>query len=257
MIDIVFDKVQKSNYAKFKNIEDMRISVNKHVRTIEASELSAAWKRKLIRLLDYLRDISREYPGLSFRKQRTIAADFGVKKPDTIGVWLKKLASLGIVNILPTKRSSTMQQTVNLVQILPAKPAENEKGGQASPENGEQEVNITPKTNTIINNTYQPAAPSSFYGRFKGLVNNIDSQDKMLTSRLYGVYRAHTTALVKYGAFDRQDVETVAMTALHTAVMRTKTKRIRNLAGFYNGVLNKMLDRFVYEDSRRVLAEEA
>jgi hypothetical protein len=50
MIDIVFDKVQKSDFAKFKNLKELRTAVNQHVRTIEASGLSAAWKRKLIRV---------------------------------------------------------------------------------------------------------------------------------------------------------------------------------------------------------------
>ncbi|WP_155894706.1 MULTISPECIES: hypothetical protein [Bacillaceae] len=53
--------------------------------------MSASWKRKLIRLLNYLRDISRDYPGLSFRKQRTIAADFGIKRPDISAYGLKNL----------------------------------------------------------------------------------------------------------------------------------------------------------------------
>lgn len=249
MIDIVFDKIQKSDFAKFKNIDELRFAVNKHVRTIEASELSASWKRKLIRLLDYLRDISRKYPGLSFRSQRAIAADFGVKKPDTIGVWLKKLASLGIVNILPTKRSSTMQQTVNLVQILPAEPAKNEKRGQAPAENGEREVNISPKTNTVINNTYS-AKPVTFYQRFKSFVKNVNSEDQSLASRMYGVYKGQTATL---GAYDKEDLENIAISALHAAVMATKHRKIKNLPGFFNGVISRKIDSYI----RDVIAQES
>ncbi|MCM3786906.1 helix-turn-helix domain-containing protein [Domibacillus indicus] len=245
MINIVFDKIQKSDFAKFKDMDGLRIAVNKHVRTIEASELSAAWKRKLIRLLDYLRDISRNYPGLSFRSQRKIAADFGVKKPDTIGVWLKKLASLGIVNILPTKRSSTMQQTVNLVQIMPAEPAENEKRGQAPAENGEHEDNIFSKTSTNINTNTYPAEPLTFYQRFKSFVKNVNSQDETLASRMYGVYRGQTAALLKSDAYDKEDLENIAMSALHAAVMATKSRRIRNLPGFFNGVISRMIDSYI------------
>lgn len=243
MINIILDKIQKTDYAKFKNTIELRTAVNQHVRTIEASKLSAAWKRKLIRLLDYLRDISREYPGLSFRKQRTIAADFGVKKPDTIGVWLKKLASLGIINILPTKRSSTMQQTVNLVQILPVEPTENKKGGQASEENGEHEVNISSKTNTVINNTYGASPCRPFYHRFKEFIASTIGGDQALVSRLFGVYKAHSTPLTKYGAFDQADVEHAGYEALKTSVMATKAKRIRNLAGYYSSVLDRILDK--------------
>lgn len=37
--------------------------------------------------------------------------------------------------------------------------------------------------------------------------------------------------------------------------MASKLKKVRNLAGFFNGVLNKMLDRFVFEEQARVLAK--
>ncbi|WP_046180544.1 tyrosine-type recombinase/integrase [Domibacillus tundrae] len=157
-------------------------------------------------------------------------------------------AIVGHVNILPTKRSRDMQQTVNLVQILPAEPAENEKGGQAPSGNGEQEVNISLKTSTNINtNTYQPAAPTSFYGRFKHFVSSTIGGGQSLISRLFGVYKAHSTPLTKYGAF--ADVEHAGYEALRAAVMATKAKRIKNLPGFYSGVLDCVLDRFVFEES--------
>ncbi|OES44202.1 hypothetical protein [Domibacillus iocasae] len=121
-------------------------------------------------------------------------------------------------------------------------------------ENGEHEVNIFSKTNNLINNTYS-AKSVTFYRRFKSFVEKLDNQDKSLVGRMYGVYRANTAALTKYGAYEQQDVENLAMVALHTAVMGIKTKLIRNLPGFFNGVLNKMLDRFVFEEQARVLAK--
>lgn len=139
----------------------MRESVNTHVKKIKESGLSAAWQKKLIRLLDYLRDISRTFPGLSFRTQRNIAESFGLKKPDTVGIWLKKLVELDIVKLLKTKRSCDMKQTANFVQILPAEIAENEKRGQADPENtpletqnGDQKDKSFSKTKSNINTTY-------------------------------------------------------------------------------------------------------
>ncbi|MCP3764926.1 hypothetical protein NLX67_21670 [Domibacillus sp. A3M-37] len=52
-------------------------------------------------------------------------------------------------------------------------------------------------------------------------------------------------------------MEDIAITALQTAVKRTKTKRIRNLPGFFNDSLSNMLDRYVIEESERALLEEA
>lgn len=65
MIDRILDKIQKSVYAKFKNINELRTAVNDHVRTIEASGLSAPLETQnhsLIRLSTP--HISCEYPGL-------------------------------------------------------------------------------------------------------------------------------------------------------------------------------------------------
>ncbi|MEM1502118.1 hypothetical protein RG959_01735 [Domibacillus sp. 8LH] len=150
---------------------------------------------------------------------------------------------MGIVNILPTKRSSMMQQTVNLVQIMPAEPAENEKRGQDTTENGEHEVNISPKTNTNTN-TYQPAAPLTFYQRFKSFISSTIGEDQPLISRLFGVYKEQTAILT---AYDKDDLENIAISALHIAVMSTKNRRIRNLPGFFNGIISRMLDRCIRE----------
>lgn len=120
MINIVLDRVDKRQYATFKDVPAMRSSVNKHIKTIQESGLSDMWKRKLICLLDQLRDLSQQFPGLSFSSQRKLATKLGLKKRDTVGIWLKKLADMGIVNILPAKRYYKNQQTVNFVQILPA-----------------------------------------------------------------------------------------------------------------------------------------
>lgn len=79
-------KLLKSDERKFTKLTDDEL---KRLFEIPNKEnFPQFWD--FVILLDYLRDISREYPGLSFRKQRTIAADFGVEEPDTIGVRLKK-----------------------------------------------------------------------------------------------------------------------------------------------------------------------
>ncbi|OAH58324.1 hypothetical protein AWH48_18280 [Domibacillus aminovorans] len=61
----------------------------------------------------------------------------------------------------------------------------------------------------------------------------------------------HSKPLTKYGSFERADVEHAGYEALRASVMAMKSKRIKNLAGYYNGTL----DRLVSEESERVLAE--
>jgi Zn-dependent peptidase ImmA (M78 family) len=64
-----------------------------------------------------------------------------------------------------------------------------------------------------------------------------------------------STRRILYGAFEQEDVEHAGYEALRVSVMATKSKHIRNLTGYYNGTLDRMLDRLVNEESERVLAE--
>jgi hypothetical protein len=64
----------------------------------------------------------------------------------------------------------------------------------------DQENNISLKQKPLLHNTYGPAAPLTFYRRFKDFIEGTIGQDQRLISRLFGVYRAHTTILTKYGA---------------------------------------------------------
>jgi len=246
MISIVLDRVDKREYATFKSVAEMRQAVNEHVRKIEASDLSASWKRKLIRLLDYLRDESRTYPGLSFKRQRKIAEHFGLKKPDTIGIWLKKLAELGIVKILPTKRSRNMNRTSNFVQILPVEEKTGISAKAVGDKNGEHEDNNFIKTKSF-NKTYQPAEAAEVVQRIKSpymifretvqsLLGNADSKT---INRLYGVYLAKT----KRSDLSESEALAIGLHAVKTALQASKRKRISNLAGYLSGTISRMLDR--------------
>jgi hypothetical protein len=63
----------------------------------------------------------------------------------------------------------------------------------------DQENNTSLKQNPLLHNTYQPTAPLTFYRRFKDFIEGTTGQDQRLISRLFGVYRVHTTILTKYG----------------------------------------------------------
>jgi hypothetical protein len=47
---------------------------------------------------------------------------------------------------------------------------------------------------------------------------------------------------------DKATVEAIGLQALKTAIFATKRKKIRNLAGYYNGVLDRMLDDLYFAD---------
>ena len=250
-IEIIAGETAYASLTSFETVEQLNQTVRQYKDMINAMELRQDLKRNLLTVMEYLKRHSCKFFGVSFKGKRKIAADLDMSDK-TITRLCKRLEVLGFIKQYAMKRSNDMQQTSNAIVIQPAKP---ENVRQKAVKMSDQKNNIFLKQNQLLNNTYS-AKSVTFYQRFRSLLENMVGQNQSLTSRLYGVYRAHSTALVKHGAFDKQDVENVAMTALQTAVMRTKKKKIRNLAGFYNGVLNKMLDRFVLEDCVRVLAEE-
>jgi DNA-binding Lrp family transcriptional regulator len=250
-IEIIAGETAYASLTSFETVEQLNQTVRQYKDMINAMELRQDLKRNLLTVMEYLKRHSCKFFGVSFKGKRKIAADLEMSDK-TITRLCKRLEVLGFIKQYAMKRSNDMQQTSNAIVIQPAK---TENVRQKAVKMSDQKNNIFLKQNQLLNNTYS-AKSVTFYQRFRNLLENMVGQNQSLTSRLYGVYRAHSTALVKHGAFDKQDVENVAITALHTAVMRTKKKKIRNLAGFYNGVLNKMLDRFVLEDCVRVLAGE-
>ena len=96
------------------------------------------------------------------------------------------------------------------------------------------ETVISRSVNKLLRNTYSA---------FKAAVESFVS-DRKLTNRLYGIYLAHTSYLK--GAYDSETLEEIGLYAVRQTFVATKRKHIRNLAGYYNGVLDRMLDR-LYE----------
>ncbi|WP_050184493.1 hypothetical protein [Domibacillus robiginosus] len=264
MITIMLDRVDKRNYATFKNIPAMRESVNKHIKTIQESDLSDLWKRKLIRLLDHLRDLSRNFPGLSFQSQRAAAKDLGLKKPDTVGIWLKKLADMDIVKILPTKRYYKNQQTVNFVQIVPVETEtaelnedENNKRGldeipkphkdaDAENKNGEHEFKIFLNSKTNINITYR-RLDDSFTP--KVVPDEFVKTTKSFFSDAEDIYDLWKKATLVYRQFDLlhelKQYTDIVIDALKQTIYAHKYRKIRkDFKGYFYGTLLKM---FTYQ----------
>lgn len=269
----MLDRVDKRNYATFKNIPAMRESVNKHIKTIQESDLSDLWKRKLIRLLDHLRDLSRNFPGLSFQSQRAAAKDLGLKKPDTVGIWLKKLADMDIVKILPTKRYYKNQQTANFVQIVPAEtktetaePNDREinkrgldgipkphKDANVENKNGEHEFKIFLNSKTNINITYR-RLDDSFTP--KVVPDEFVKTTKPFFSDAEDIYDLWKKAALVYRQFDLlhelKQYTDIVIDALKQTIYAHKHRKIRkDFKGYFYGTLLKM---FTYQKRQETFA---
>jgi len=250
-IEMIAGEATYTNLTTFENIEQLNKTVRHYKDIITDMDLRQDVKRNLLTIIEYIKRHSCRFFGVSYKGKRKIAADLEMSDK-TITRLCKRLEALGFVKQYAMKRSSDMQQTVNAIVI---QPIEHKNVRQEATKMSDQKNNISLKQDPLLHNTYQPAAPVSFYRRFKEFVSMTIGEDQPLVSRLYGVYKAHTTVLTKYGAYEQETVEHVGYKALRASVMAMKSKRINNLPGFYNGVLDRMLDRMTVEETTGILPE--
>ena len=250
-IEMIAGEATYTNLTTFEDIEQLNKTVRHYKDLIADMDLRQDVKRNLLTVIEYIKRHSCRFFGVSYKGKRKIAADLEMSDK-TITRLCKRLEVLGFVKQYAMKRSSDMQQTVNAIVI---QPIEHKNVRQEATKMSDQENNISLKQDHLLHNTYQPAAPVSFYRRFKEFVSMTIGEDQPLVSRLYGVYKAHTTVLTKYGAYEQETVEHVGYKALRASVMAMKSKRINNLPGFYNGVLDRMLDRMTVEETIEILPE--
>ena len=257
-IEVVLDKVNKADYATFDSMAEMREAVNAHVKTIEVSDLRPNMKTKLVRLLDFLRDNSRVHFGLSFKKQRVIADFFGVKKADTIGIWLKKLAEFGCVKVIATKRSSTMHQTANFVQIMPVEKVAAEEvvqekrvqdTGSQEDKNRELEYKSIPNTKSINNKqryNHEPKeintedldatythefVPSEFVQTVKPYINN--------AIKIETYWNKFAMAVKQVNKHTGDDLSERTLTDIAVSAFKQvvrKKRKVRDMVGYFYGV---------------------
>ena len=253
-IKIVASETVYANLSTFKNIEELNETVRYYKDQIAGMDLRQDVKRNLLTIMEYLKRHSCRFLGVSFKGKRKIAVDLQMSDRTIIRA-CHRLEKLGFIKQYAMKRSSDMQQTVNAIVFQPFDNGKKQSVRQKAEEMSDQKNNISLKQDPLLHNTYQPAAPVSFYRRFKEFVSMTIGEDQPLVSRLYGVYKAHTTVLTKYGAYEQETVEHVGYKALRASVMAMKSKRINNLPGFYNGVLDRMLDRMTVEETIEILPE--
>jgi DNA-binding Lrp family transcriptional regulator len=238
-IEIIANENTFSNLATFENIDQLNETVRTYKRQL-ADELN----KTELAVLDLLHRYSAKYKGVSFLCKNKLGEMIGKSRRTIIRV-CKRLEALGIIRQVPMKRASDMQQTSNAIVIQPVK---NDAGVTSENEtrfvNVTQEVreNVTPvrqqpflKQEPYIHNTYL-ASP---YVKFKQYVGNFVN-DQNLTSKLYGIYLAQTHYI--RDTYESSELLNIGIQALKTAFQATKRKKLRNIAGYYHGTLDRMLD---------------
>jgi len=230
-IEIIANETAFSKLATFENIDQLNETVRRYKDMIAGMNLRQDLKRNLLTVLEYIKRHSCRFFGVSWKGKRKIAVDLSMSDK-TITRLCQRLESLGIVKQCAMKRSSDMQQTSNAIVI---QPVVEENVRQEPAKMSDQENNISLKQEPYIHNTYL-ASP---YVKFKTYVSNFVNDPK-LTSKLYGIYLAQTHYI--RDIYEATDLLNIGIQAIKTTLQATKRKRLRNIAGYYHGTLDRMLD---------------
>jgi predicted transcriptional regulator len=187
-----------------------------------------------------------KFIGVAHLKAATIA-DTISKSEKTVRRSLSKLQELGVITKVKTLRKISGGYGANIYVIQP--PIDVDVQSQTTNRQNEDKP-VTTTSELAKNGTESFSSPSEKelpnsntysdedvsvnpYSRFKQLI-----ADKKLRNKIYGIWLAHTSYLK--GAFDKDILLNVGITAAMTAF---KASNVHNVAGYYNGVLDRMLDR--------------
>jgi len=238
-----------NEYKTFDNVDQLNNAIKAHLveHKFELNETDR-------QTLTFIARHAVKYPGVAHLKTETIAQAVG-KSKRTVQRVIRKLERLGIIERLTFFRKIKGGYGANVYRVIspvsrranvvePCEPTDEQA------ENQNETNNLLNSNNNYKNNTYV----KTFYDQFRELINHtLGNVEKSLIYRLYGVYKAHSTPLLRMNAFNREDVEMIGWQALKTAIMATKRKKIRNLAGYFNGVLDRMYERLYFEEMCKVV----
>ncbi|MFP7231905.1 helix-turn-helix domain-containing protein [Bacillus subtilis] len=226
---------EASNMASFRSVDELNGAIRTHIYRNKSDLTPAA--------IEVLKALSRhavKTPGVAYLKLATIAELIG-KHRVTVIRSIKRLINLGIIRKEIKYRPVSGGNGANMYLILPAanvtpsvlprQEAEKPTDTKAEVSKRENEAVISQSENKLLRNTY---------AAFKSAVNTFVS-DRKLTNKLYGIYLAHTSYLK--GVYAADTLQEIGLEAIRQTFIATKRKAISNLAGYYNGVLDRMLDR--------------
>ena len=231
-----------TNYAYFTNKFDLDRAASSH-----RAEHWQAMNDTDRAVLDVIRQYSVKY-GAAHLKHDTIAAAIG-KSNITARRAVRKLVELKIIEKTHYVRPVMNGLGANIYAVLPfEEPKKLEKmevvaEEKASVKEEQNDVTVSP----IVE---QQAAPTTYFGRMKAFLASTIG-DAKLARNFFGVYRKLTIPMLKFSIHaDRKDeFEALGIRALQIATQATKQKNIRNLPGYYSGVLRKLIDEALFSDA--------
>lgn len=180
---------EASKMASFRSVDELNGAIRTHIYHNKSDLTPAA-----IEVLKVLSRHAVKTPGVAYLKLASIAELIGRHRVTVIRA-VKRLVDLGIIRKEIKYRPISGGNGANMYVILPATDVtpsvlpcqEAEEPTEAKPEapNRENESVISQSKLKFLQNTY---------AAFKSAINTFVS-DRKLTSKLYGIYLAHTSYL--------------------------------------------------------------
>jgi hypothetical protein len=243
------------SYSHFTNKHDMDEAARCHV--IEHwNEMNATDRA----VLDMIRRYSVKY-GAAHLKHDTMADAIG-KSNVTVRRAIRKLEKLGIIERIAYIRPVMNGLGANIYTILPfvdqststTPPTADKPCGSRVEDtvtNSEPFFSKSINTNTLTDTypTEPTPTPTTLFGRMKNLLSTTIG-DSSSARQLFGIYRVQSLRMMKFSIHEHQGevFEQLAIQALHIAVQATKRKSIRNIPGYFDGVLRKLIDKALFDD---------
>lgn len=232
---------EASKMASFRSVDELNGAIRTHIYRNKSDLTPTA-----IEVLKVLSRHAVKTPGVAYLKLATIAELIG-KHRVTVIRSIKRLVNLGIIRKELKYRPVSGGNGANMYVIRPAIKADATPSvlpRQAAEKPTETKAEASKRKDEAVISQSKLKFLQNTYAAFKSAVNTFVS-DRKLTNKLYGIYLAHTSYLK--GVYAAGTLQEIGLEAVRQTFIATKRKAIRNLAGYYNGVLDRMLDG-LYEE---------
>ncbi len=242
-----------TEYSYFTNKQDMDEAARQHVL--------AHWNSRNHTeraVLDTIRCYSVKY-GAAHLKHETI--EKAIKKSNaTVRRAIRNLEKLDIIERIHYIRPVMSGLGANIYVIKPF----NDQSKMNSPEVTEKPSDGRPQPAILKTEAFLSKAisskdlkrtspsevlPTTLFGKMKSLLSSTIGESK-LARNLYGIYRHQSLKMLKFSIHENKGelFEVLALQALRISVQTTKQKTVRNLPGYYSGVLRELIDKALFED---------
>lgn len=266
-IDVIAMEESFHNLSTFTDIEDLNKTVRTYRDVIRASVKRADVQARLIALLEVLKRHSCKQIGVSYMCKNTISDMLEVSYK-TVQRLMKKLVDLGMIKQIATKRKSTMLQTANAIVIQPVEEEVSDKTTAEMAEkcptiktsyslktNNLKEIRNGASENEIVDKSVDNIQQANFIAHwvpteFANLATCFYKDSKTIEEFWRVVRQCNVVVNFVDGTrfMNTNEEISVAIDSLKSLVMKIKSgAKVKNIFGYFNGIVNKLMDKLHYE----------